>query len=93
LKDETKGWRCEARHQANSKEVLEMKVWSGIEKIVTAVVWVTDLQDVRYLSEKLLRGINRGFVQVEGERKNFFIISCDEAVYNWLYNEKEPERI
>jgi hypothetical protein len=31
-----------------------MKVWSGVEKVITAVVLVSDLQDVRYLGEKLL---------------------------------------
>ena len=57
---------------------------------VTVRVWKSDLENVRYLGEKLVSGMNRGVLTVKSEGLNFFLVECDEKTYRWLYSQEAP---
>jgi hypothetical protein len=72
---------------------MEIRSWDEILRMVTVRIWTSDLKDVMYLSEKLLRALNRGLARIQGEHNNFFVIECEECVYKWLYNLEKPEGV
>ena len=72
---------------------MKTRKWCEIEKMRRVTVWNSDLNDIKYLREKMLMGLNRDFIKVVGVCENFLVVECEECVARWLYNQEKPEGV